>query len=75
MILMDANMPGMDGTEASRTIRSMNSKASRLPIIGLTGGTSEDERRARLEAGMNDIIYRPVGVDELHNQACEVLGI
>lgn len=56
-VLMDVQMPHMDGFEATRSIRATQPD---LPIIGLTAHALADHRRACLEAGMNDHIPKPI---------------
>jgi len=60
-ILMDLRMPIMDGLQAARAIRAMDRPdAQRIPIIAMTADAFEDDRRACLEAGMNDHVAKPV---------------
>lgn len=63
VILMDVQMPEMDGLEATRRIRS--SKMAQPRIIALTAGTTEAERQRCMKVGMDDFIMKPVQVDEL----------
>lgn len=66
VILMDIRMPKMDGLEATRRIRAMSDpKKSRIPIIALTGLTSEEERTICQEAGMDGFLVKPVEIDLL----------
>ena len=62
LILMDIQMPEMDGREATRIIRSGQGgiKTPRVPIIALTASVFEKERQECLAAGMNDVITKPV---------------
>jgi signal transduction histidine kinase/DNA-binding response OmpR family regulator len=64
IVLMDVQMPGMDGYSASRLIRD-NPRWSGLPIIALTAGAFESFRNAAFEAGMNDFVSKPFSVEEL----------
>lgn len=55
LILMDQNLPGMDGLEATRLIRGLNGGASSVPIIGITAAGHDVRRQSCLDAGMNDV--------------------
>lgn len=59
IILMDIQMPQVNGYEAARTIRS-EEKGRRTPIIAITAGTVKDERKRSEEAGMDDFLHKPV---------------
>ena len=63
-ILMDCDMPEMDGFEATREIRK-NPRWARLPIIALTASATTEDRKRCLEAGMSDHIAKPIDVDLL----------
>ena len=66
MILMDVQMPVMDGVEASRRIReSDKADAQLIPIIALTANTSQSETERSAEGGMNSQLLKPVGEKEL----------
>ena len=59
LILMDLNMPGLDGYETATAIRQMQSGAYRVPIVALTANNAEGYRDACLVAGMDDIMTKP----------------
>ncbi len=66
LILMDIQMPKMNGYEATRAIRSMkNCPLSNIPIIAMTANAFEEDRKAALEAGMNEHLAKPVTADKL----------
>jgi CheY-like chemotaxis protein len=68
MILMDVNMPNVDGHEASRVIREFERTTlpgRRVPIIALTANAMNGDRERSLEAGMDDHLPKPFGMLEL----------
>lgn len=72
LIIMDVQMPVVDGLEATRIIRSLNvENARRIPIIALTAATDDADIKACLDAGMNDFIEKPVNYDRLLEAAAE----
>jgi CheY-like chemotaxis protein len=62
-VLMDCQMPVLDGFEATRRIRAMNCR--RVPIIALTAGAADTERQLAIDAGMDDFLSKPIGRLEL----------
>ena len=59
VVLMDMQMPELDGLGATRRIRNMQNLAS-IPIIAMTANAFDDDRRACIDAGMNDFVSKPV---------------
>jgi CheY-like chemotaxis protein len=65
-VLMDLQMPIMNGYEAARRIRMLNNQLlSNIPIIALTANAFEEDRKKALEAGMNDFVAKPIDVKKL----------
>ena len=65
VVLMDIQMPEMDGVEAVKRLRNLTGRASRLPVIALTANAMRGDREAYLEAGMDDFVAKPIEPDTL----------
>lgn len=73
LILMDIQMPNMDGLEATRNIRKSKEKYSSLPIIALTAATTIDILDKVYEVGMNDYVSKPFNPENLYLKISEQL--
>ena len=60
LIIMDMQMPGMGGIEATRAIRKLPVKSAQAIIIAMTANAFEEDRRQCVDAGMNDHLAKPV---------------
>ncbi len=66
LILMDVQMPIMNGYDATRAIRSLsNKKLAEIPIIAMTANAFDEDRQAALECGMNDHVPKPIDFNRL----------
>ncbi len=74
VVLMDIQMPEMDGEAAVRTIRSLASPAARTPIIALTANAMVEDREAYLKAGMDDYVPKPINAKQLRAAIGRVIG-
>jgi PAS domain S-box-containing protein len=73
VVLMDINMPGMDGMEATRIIRALPGPAASAPIIALTANVMTHQRQSYLAAGMDGVVAKPFSPASLLAEICAVL--
>ncbi|MES2525834.1 MAG: chemotaxis protein CheB [Bdellovibrionota bacterium] len=66
LILMDMQMPDMDGLQTTKKIRSLGNIKKRTPVIALTANAMSGDKDVCLKAGMNDYLTKPVDLDELN---------
>lgn len=68
LVLMDCQMPEMDGMTATRQIRRLEAGRGRVPVIAVTAGTVSGARRACLDAGMDDFLAKPFSLGRLRKK-------
>jgi len=74
LILMDCQMPVMDGYDATRAIREMEEeRGGHVPIVALTASARESDKRRCLESGMDAFLSKPLTIDELRTAVVEWL--
>ena len=64
-VLLDCEMPGLDGRETCRRLRAMEKGGRRVPVIAVTAHTRTEEREACLAAGMDDVLVKPFHAADL----------
>ena len=64
-VLMDIQMPNMNGYQATGVIRKLPDERAKIPIIAITANAYEEDRQAALAAGMDDYVAKPVEISEL----------
>ena len=73
IILMDCQMPEVDGFDATRTIRALQARdGGNVRIIAMTANAMEGDRKACIEAGMDDYLSKPVSLDQLREMLLPV---
>ena len=75
LVLMDVQMPGMDGLAATRLIRALDNEAQRIPVVALTANVMADQIEACRAAGMDDHLGKPIRVDELQRVLSRVADL
>ena len=75
LILMDIQMPNMDGYQATKLIRQFaDEEKANIPIVAMTANAFEEDKREAITAGMNGHIAKPIQVDRLLSILAETIG-
>ena len=75
VIIMDVMMPVMDGLEATKAIRMLEREdAKKIPIIAMTANAFEEDRKACLDAGMDEHIGKPIDIPLLKRTITKAIG-
>lgn len=75
VILMDVQMPVMDGLEATRQIRALEGQDRRTPIIAVTANALPEQRFEGMAAGMDEYLTKPIRMDELRRAIEQLCGV
>ncbi|TGK03786.1 PAS domain S-box protein [Leptospira semungkisensis] len=76
LVLMDVQMPGLDGRQATRVIRMHEAQENtpRTPILALTASVFEEDKNSAMEAGMDGFVAKPVELNQMTFEIARVLG-
>lgn len=75
LVLMDIQMPNLNGREATKKIRATEGKYRKIPIVAMTAHALEIERQKCLEAGMNDFLTKPLEIEKLFQALSKYIDI
>lgn len=73
LIIMDIQMPHMNGYEATKNIRGLPDGRCRIPIIAMTANAFEEDRKRAIESGMNGYVTKPIKIEELISTIKKIL--
>ncbi len=73
VVLMDIQMPNMDGFEATRAIRALSDPLSAIPIIALTANAMAGDKEHCLASGMDGYVSKPINAEDLHREIAAVI--
>ena len=73
VVLMDIQMPKMNGHQATKAIRKLPDERAQVPIIAMTANAFEEDRQAAFAAGMDDYLAKPIEIDKLLRKIVKAL--
>ena len=71
LVMMDLEMPGMSGIEATAKIRALHGEVARMPIVAITAHVYPEKRQEVIQAGMNDLLPKPYLPEQLNAMVCK----
>ncbi|MHA1546082.1 MAG: response regulator [Alphaproteobacteria bacterium] len=74
LVLMDIQMPNMDGVQATQAIRALGGTHQSLPIIALTASAGAQERAEFLRSGLDEVVTKPIDPEELLQKIARFVG-
>ena len=74
LILMDIQMPRMNGYDATRAIRALGTEAAGIPIVAMTANAFEEDKQNAIAAGMNAHVAKPINIPELISTLSNLIG-
>jgi two-component system sensor histidine kinase/response regulator len=73
VVIMDCQMPELDGYETTRRLRALDGPAAKLPVMAVTAHAMAGDRERCLAAGMNEYATKPLTLDRLSQGLCQLL--
>ena len=73
LVILDIQMPKMNGYQATKAIRKLPDERAQVPIIAMTANAFEEDRQAAFAAGMDDYLAKPIEIDKLLRKIVKVL--
>ena len=74
-VLMDIQMPNMDGYQATEIIRGLGDARAKIPVIAMTANAFDEDKKKALSAGMNGHVVKPVDLERIFTVLGDVLEV
>lgn len=75
IILMDCELPEIDGYEATQAIRELESKSEHIPIIAMTANVLNEDKQKCYDAGMDDYLCKPINIKEFYDKLAKYINV